>query len=291
MTIEEMREKKREMGYSYEQIAELAGLPVGTVQKVLGGFTKSPRYATLQALQKVFLDGEPERSRLDASQAVRYPYAPERPMKDGLAEPLAEYVPEEGRGAFRLPKRQGDYTLEDYLSLPDDHRVELIDGVIYDMASPTLIHQAIGDRLQTRFNSYISHKKGACMAFTAPVDVQLDCDDKTIVQPDVLIVCDYAKFRERRVYGAPDLVVEILSPSTMRRDRSLKLTKYKRAGVREYWLIDPDYKKVYVYDFEKSESYKIYEFTDTVPVGIYGGDCVINFAQIYEEIRILYDMT
>ncbi|MCD7954366.1 MAG: Uma2 family endonuclease, partial [Lachnospiraceae bacterium] len=98
------------------------------------------------------------------------------------------------------------------------------------------------------------------------------------------------KFCKGRVYGAPDLVVEILSPSTMRRDRSLKLTKYKRAGVREYWMIDPDYKKVYVYDFEKSESYKIYEFTDAVPVGIYGGDCVVDFARIYAEIRLLYDM-
>ncbi|MCD7957331.1 MAG: Uma2 family endonuclease, partial [Lachnospiraceae bacterium] len=102
-----------------------------------------------------------------------------------VSEALAEYA---------VSKRQGDYTLEDYLALPDDRRVELIDGVIYDMAAPTLIHQAIGDRLQTCFNTYISQNKGSCMAFTAPVDVQLDCDDKTIVQPDVLIVCDFTKF-------------------------------------------------------------------------------------------------
>ncbi|MCD7957330.1 MAG: Uma2 family endonuclease [Lachnospiraceae bacterium] len=291
MTIEEMREKKKEMGYSYEQIAELAGLPVGTVQKVLGGFTKSPRYATLQALQKVFLNGKSELPGPVDSQTARYPCAQERLMGDGIAEPLAEYVPEEGRGAFRLPKRQGDYTLEDYLSLPDDHRVELIDGVIYDMASPTLIHQAIGSRVWRGFTDYIGAHNGSCMAFTAPVDVQLDCDDKTIVQPDVLIVCDYTKFREGRVYGAPELVVEILSPSTKRKDRTLKMTKYKRAEVREYWMIDPDYKRIYVYEFEKSEAYKIYDFKDMVPVGIYGGDCVVDFAQIYEEIRILYNMT
>ncbi|MCD7884869.1 MAG: Uma2 family endonuclease [Lachnospiraceae bacterium] len=291
MTIEEMREKKREMGYSYEQIAELAGLPVGTVQKVLGGFTKSPRYATLQALQKVFTSGNPERPGLDDSQTARYPYTQESLIGDGIAEPLAEYVPEKGRGTFRLPKRQGDYTLEDYLALPDDRRVELIDGVIYDMASPTLIHQAIGGKLYAIFESYIARKHGSCMSFNAPVDVQLDCDDKTIVQPDVLIICDPSKLRRDRIYGAPDLVVEILSPSTRRKDRSLKMTKYKRAGVREYWMIDPDYRRIYVHEFEKGEAYEIYDFNDTVPVGIYGGDCVIDFAQVYEEIKILYDMT
>ncbi|MCC8046230.1 MAG: Uma2 family endonuclease [Clostridiales bacterium] len=211
---------------------------------------------------------------------VAFSYSFEEAEPCTVSEALAEYA---------VSKRQGDYTLEDYLALPDDRRVELIDGVIYDMAAPTYIHQAIGDSLQALFNDYIRRKHGSCRAFTAPVDVQLDCDDKTIVQPDVLIVCDFTKLRKGRVYGAPDLVVEILSPATSRRDRSLKLTKYKRAGVREYWMIDPDYRRVYVHEFEKGEAYEIYDFNDTVPVGIYGGDCVIDFAQIYEEIRILYD--
>ncbi len=198
-----------------------------------------------------------------------------------LSEALAEYA---------VSKRQGEYTLEDYLTLPEDQRVELIDGVIYDMAAPTLIHQAIAIAILTRFANYIAGKRGSCLAFTAPVDVQLDCDDKTIVQPDVLIICDSSKLRRERVYGAPDLVVEVLSPSTSRKDRSLKLTKYKKAGVREYWIVDPVQKLVFVYELEKGDSYKIYSFEDSVPVGIYSGDCVVDFAQIYEEIRILYDV-
>ncbi|MCD7766964.1 MAG: Uma2 family endonuclease [Lachnospiraceae bacterium] len=196
-----------------------------------------------------------------------------------VSEALAEYA---------ASKHQGEYTLEDYLALPDDQRVELIDGVFYDMASPNYIHQAFGDSLQAVFNDYIRNNHGSCRAFT-PVDVQLDCDDRTVVQPDVLIICDYSKLQKGQVYGAPDLVVEVLSPSTSKKDRTLKLTKYKKAGVREYWIIDPMHKRVFVYEFEKGDGYRIYSFEDSVPVGIYGGDCVVDFAQIYEEIRFLYN--
>ncbi|MCC8106096.1 MAG: Uma2 family endonuclease [Clostridiales bacterium] len=125
-----------------------------------------------------------------------------------VSEALAEYA---------ASKRQGEYTLEDYLALPDDQRVELIDGVFYDMASPNYIHQAFGDSLQAVFNDYIRKNHGSCRAFTS-VDVQLDCDDRTVVQPDVLIICDYSKLQKGHVYGAPDLVVEVLSPSTSKKD-------------------------------------------------------------------------
>ncbi|MCD8074815.1 MAG: Uma2 family endonuclease [Lachnospiraceae bacterium] len=300
MTIEEMREKKKELGYSYEQIADLADLPVGTVQKVLGGITKSPRYATIQALQKVFQeetgrklvpgqiawttfpwkDAQDDRRCETPAADYGYNYNKKTSANDIFTEALSEYA---------VTKHQGEYTLEDYLALPEDQRFELIDGVIYDMASPTYIHQAIGDSLQALFNAYIRENHGACRAFTAPVDVQLDCDDKTMIQPDVLIVCDYGKLRSGRIYGAPDLVVEILSPSTSKKDRSLKLTKYKRAGVREYWIVDPDQKRVFVYEFEKSDSYVIYSFEDSVPVGIYDGKCRVDFRQIYDEIHFLYD--
>ncbi len=197
-----------------------------------------------------------------------------------VSEALAEYA---------VSKRQGEYTLEDYLALPEDQRVELIDGVFYDMAAPNYIHQAVAGRILIHFSNYIAGKRGSCMAFIAPVDVQLDCDDKTVVQPDVLIVCDDTKFQKGRIYGAPDLVVEVLSPSTSKKDRTLKLTKYKRAGVREYWIIDSIHKRVFVYEFEKEDGYRIYSFEDSVPVGIYDGDCAVDFAQIYEEIRRLYD--
>jgi len=198
-----------------------------------------------------------------------------------VSEALAEY-------AHR--KRQGEYTLEDYFALPEERRVELIDGVIYDMAAPNLIHQAIGSNIWRFFDDFIKKQKGSCMPFVAPVDVQLDCDDRTMVQPDVLILCDLSKARWGRVYGAPDLVAEVLSPSTSKKDRSLKLSKYKRAGVREYWIVDPKRKTVLVYEFEKGDTATLYGFDASVPVGIYDGKCRVDFAQIYEEIRILYEI-
>lgn len=208
----------------------------------------------------------------------------------GTVSPAETYLVSEALAEYAHRKQQGDYTLEDYFALPEERRVELIDGVIYDMASPTLIHQAIGDSLQALFNHYIREKHGTCRAFTSPVDVQLDCDDRTMVQPDVLILCDLSKVRKGRVYGAPDLVVEVLSPATSRKDRSLKLSKYKRAGVREYWIVDPKWKTVLVYAFKKGDTAALYGFDAIVPVGIYDGECRVDFAQIYEEIRILYEI-
>ncbi len=140
-------------------------------------------------------------------------------------------------------KRQGEYTLEDYYAIPDERRVELIDGVIYDMAAPTFTHQLFNGKLYHRLESFVSGKKGKCIPVVSPIDVQLDCDNKTMVQPDVVVVCDRDKIINRCVYGAPDFVVEVLSPSSTKRDTAIKLRKYKEAGVREYWMIDPDKRK------------------------------------------------
>ena len=186
-------------------------------------------------------------------------------------------------------KRQGEYTLEDYYAIPDDRRVELIDGIIYDMSAPTYVHQQIGFLIGWHLQAYIFKKKGTCISSVAPLDVQLDRDDKTMVQPDVIVVCDRDKAINRCVYGAPDFVVEILSPSTAKKDSLLKLKKYKEAGVREYWMVDPDKKKVVVYDWSKSEIPTVYGFDAKVSVGIFDGECEIDFAKIYQEIAFLYE--
>lgn len=265
MTIEEMRERKKELGYSYEKIAELSGVPVGTVQKVLGGITKAPRYETLQALERVLKS---------VGYQVRETYS---------------YMVKEAAVPYHVSKKQGEFTLEDYFAIPDDQRVELIDGVIYDMASPTTVHQALGDEINVRFREHIKKNKGKCFTVTAPLDVQLDCDDKTMVQPDVLIICDRGKFQNGRVFGAPDLAVEVLSPSTRKKDLSIKLDKYRNAGVREYWLVDPSKQRVCVYLLEKDEFPTIYTFEQKVPVGIWNNECEVDFAEIYDYIGFLYD--
>lgn len=257
MNIEQMRERKKELGYSYEQIAELSGLPLGTVQKVLGGITKSPRYDTLQALEAVFTK-------------------------------VSDDMIREGSAVYRT-KQPGEYTIDDYMALPEDERVELIDGVFYDMAAPMTIHQAIGGEIFAALREYIRSNKGKCIPLSAPTDVQLDCDNKTMVQPDVLVICDRNKFKFGRVYGAPDFVVEVLSPSSSKKDAIIKLSKYCNAGVKEYWMVDPKKKRIFVYDFENDACPAIYTFEDEVPVAIYKGECKVNFREIYEYAEFLFD--
>ena len=194
--------------------------------------------------------------------------------------------------------KQGDKTLEDYLALPEDQRVEIIDGVFYDMAAPDLIHQIIADEVRIYFGDFIRKNDGKCIAVTSPADIQLFCDNKTIVQPDVFVVCDREKLTRQRVHGAPDLIVEVISPGSRRMDTQLKLEKYKCAGVREYWIVFPEDRKVLVYLFEKAKGKKIgeenivpieYTFADKVPVGIWGNKCEVDFAEIYEQCCFLYD--
>ena len=143
--------------------------------------------------------------------------------------------------------------------------------------------------LYNQFFKYVSDRQGSCMPMISPLDVQLDCDDRTMVQPDVVIVCDRDKIIDRCIYGAPDLVIEVLSKSTRKKDTVIKLNKYMNAGVREYWMIDPAYKKVIVYDFERDNYPAIYGFDAKVPVGIWNGDLEIDFAEVYEYVRFLYE--
>ena len=259
MTIEEMIEQKNELGYSYEQIAELSGVPLSTVQKVLGGITKSPRYETKLALGKV----------LQPKEALR------------ISETAHAY------GA----KRQGEYTIDDYYELPDEIRAELIDGVLYDMAAPALVHQAIVTQISVMLANYIKKKGGKCIALGAAIDTQLDCDKRTMVLPDVMVMCDRDKLRKNKLFGAPDFVAEVLSPSTKQKDRGIKLNKYMAAGVREYWIVDPDKKHITVYTPSEEWDYEIemYTFEMKVPVAIFNNECVIDFYEIYEYIEFMYE--
>lgn len=248
MTIQDMKEKKQEKGYTYTQISELSGVPLGTIQKIFSGETENPRYETILALEKVF--GE----------------------NDRIQESAAPY---------QVEKRPGTYTIEDYRALPDDQRVELIDGYFYDMAAPTTFHQLIAGEVYRQIANYIMDQGGACTVFISPVDVQLDNDEHTMVQPDVAIVCNPDQIVRSNVLGAPDFVLEVISPGTKRKDYTLKLKKYENAGVREYWLVDPYQKVVLVYFFaDDLQCPKIYPIDADIPIGIYEGRLVLKFAHI-----------
>ncbi len=284
MTIEEMRQRKKELGYSYQRIASLSGLPVGTVQKVLGGITKAPRHETIRSLEAV-LSGADVAYQAEAWPEEGAPYPSGSHFHAGcVKEPRAAY--DTGtEHAVRKYKKRGQYTLEDYYAVPEDKRMELIDGILYDMAAPCVIHQVLLGELLVQISSYIKGKGGDCLPAVAPLDVQLDQDDRTMVQPDLIVLCDRSKLREHAIYGAPDFIAEVLSPATRRRDLCLKLAKYSGAGVREYWMIDPDKEKIVVYDLEKEELPQVYGFCDQVPMAIFGGSCQIDFAAIDDYLK------
>ncbi|MBQ6545374.1 MAG: Uma2 family endonuclease [Lachnospiraceae bacterium] len=277
MTIEEMRERKKELGYSNRKIAELSGVPLGTVMKIFGGATKVPRHDTVTALEKALkkpFSYDLERSRAEAVY-----------IHESAASYTAAVRPAGAHSSLRYPK-QGSYTLRDYYDLPDDRRTELIDGAFYDMAAPTAEHQIILGELYLLFHACAAAHTSGCRVMLSPFDVQLDRDERTMVQPDLIIICDGEKLTSRNLYGAPDLAVEILSPSSYFNDTERKLKKYQAAGVREYWIINPDTLSVFVYFFERDETrFYYYTFEETVPVLISGGSCMIDFALIKAELE------
>lgn len=176
-------------------------------------------------------------------------------------------------------------TLEQYEALPEDVRAEVFEGIVYDMASPSEIHQTISTELTTILNTYIKSQKGSCRVFHAPFDVKLDDTPLTIVQPDLMIICDKNKLDGKRCNGAPDFIIEIVSPGNPADDYIRKLYYYKNAGVREYWIIDPRRKMVTVNYFENDMLNIQYSFDSTIKVNIYD-DLYINFSEIAELLSI-----
>lgn len=149
---------------------------------------------------------------------------------------------------------QKAYTIDDIYALPEGQRGELIDGQLYMMASPGLEHQEILLALGRRVADCIESHAKDCKVIIAPFAVYLNNDNKTYVEPDLMVVRDSSKLDSKGVHGAPDFVVEVVSPSSKSLDHLKKLIKYHEAGVREYWIVDPIDKRVYVYDFEKDET-------------------------------------
>ena len=270
MTFEEMKKRKQELHYTNEMIAELSGVPLSTVQKIFSGATKYPRLGTMVALGKVLKEDQPYRVN-ENGDLVR------------VQEDQIPYHYSKDSAAVINGKRQGEFTVDDYRSLPDGPRYELIDGVLYQLNAPTTEHQAVLFDLAMAFGSYIKSQNGECRPFFAPLDVQLDCDEYTMLQPDFLVVCDPDKIKDWGIWGAPDLTLEVLSSSTRNKDIVQKLRKYKQAGVREYWIVDLEEHIVITYLFGEKTYTGIYGFESRIPVGIYGGDLEIDFNEIITE--------
>ncbi|MCI8708352.1 MAG: Uma2 family endonuclease [Dorea sp.] len=170
------------------------------------------------------------------------------------------------------------YTIDDIYSLPDGKRAELIDGQIYDMAPPNTVHQRLVSKFTQQIGSYIRSNNGNCEVFPAPFAVFLNEDNRNYVEPDISVICDKNKLDEKGCSGAPDWIIEIVSPSTQQIDYGVKLFKYRTAGVREYWIVNPLKNTVMVYDFEHDEGTQ-YSFDDLIPVCLYK-DLSINVAEL-----------
>lgn len=163
------------------------------------------------------------------------------------------------------------YTSEDYWNLPEGQRAELIDGKLYAMAPPNRIHQELVMEISATIHSHIKSKDGDCKVYPAPFAVNLNADDKIWVEPDISVICDQNKLSDQGCKGAPDWIIEIVSPSSTRTDCAIKLFKYRMAKVREYWIVNPMKKIVQTYIFEGEEDANIYSFDDEIPVYIFNG--------------------
>ncbi len=254
MLHEELKKRKQELGLTNEQLSHLSGVPLGTLNKIMNGDTKSPRYHTLAAINKVLF--------------------PADTSADTVCEATLNYH----------ASSQHDYTLDDYYSLPDDVRAELIDGHLIYMEAPSLSHQEISLLLASALHHFIRKNHGGCKVFTAPLDVQLDCDEKTVVQPDILVSCKKDTRTKRGIYGAPDMCIEIVSPSSRKLDYGTKMAKYLNAGVREYWIVDLEQERVVCYFFEEEFYPVLFTFHDKVPVRIFEGKLEMDFEDIKKQM-------
>lgn len=170
------------------------------------------------------------------------------------------------------------YTIEDIYELPEGERAELIDGQIYYMAPPSRYHQRILFSLSRTIADYIDKNNGICEVDIAPFAVFLNKDGRNYVEPDISVICSPEKLTDKGCNGAPDWIIEIVSPGSRQMDYYTKLFKYRNSDVREYWIVDPTRDLILVYDFAKGDSLQ-YTFSDTVKAGIYS-DLYIDFSKI-----------
>ena len=178
-------------------------------------------------------------------------------------------------GATAMSVGDAVYTAEDYWNLPDGQRAELIDGELYDLAAPSRTHQRLVLGIGRAASEYIESHKVPCEADIAPFAVNLRSDDSTFVEPDVLVVCDKSQLSDRGCEGAPDFIVEVVSPSSRRMDYATKNALYSDAGVREYWIVDPALRRTTVYYYERDPAPLVLPFDMPIESGVCPGFRVV----------------
>lgn len=314
MTIEEIKNRKKQLGWTNAGLASRAGIPVSTVAKILGGTTKNPRQDSVLAMERAVMESRASAPCQGLSREAREPQSQDNELSyvkivsemntgrpgNGQGSMVSDAHYQYGTSAEKedtgseavadadSPHTSGSYTIDDYLALPEERRVELIDGCFYDMAAPTGMHQLILFHIWKTIDACIEEHGLSCIAQGAPFDVQLFGDPYTVVQPDVTVFCTKPEEAiARRARSAPDFVAEVLSPTTAFRDRTQKLCRYRDAGVKEVWIVSPTEQKIWTYLFCKGrEEPDEYTFHDSVPVGISEQRCTVDFSKLLKY----YDM-
>ncbi|XCP86319.1 Uma2 family endonuclease [Roseburia hominis] len=249
MDINDLKKLKLEKGITNQDIAELSGIPLSTINKIFSGATKNPRYATLLAIEQV----------LTIKEKIPFTYdlIKEEPML--IRESPVPYM-----------YHARTYQNEDIEKL-EEVRAELINGYLYMLAAPSRRHQRILTKLLFQIEGHIQKNNGKCQVYPAPFDVRIFGDNSTVVQPDLSVICKTEMLTDKGCTGAPDWLIEIASESNASHDYVTKMMQYQKAGVREYWIVDPREDVVYVYNFENPAKTGKYTFDDEIPSGVLEG--------------------
>jgi len=221
---------------------------------------------------------------MEKKKTKTYEYPATEP-KNIVEEPFVMY------GTLNLDESKR-YTYADYLTWLDDKRRELINGFIHLMSAPSELHARVSSNWNFWVNAFIRKRKGKCRVYYAPFDVRLPLNNETadgkiynVVQPDICVICDLSKIDEKGCIGAPDLIVEVLSPSTLKKDLNDKFNLYEAAGVREYWVVDPKAQVVNIFLLQPDGKYDlgtIYECNQKAPVRIFDG-LEIDLNELFEN--------
>lgn len=270
MTLDQMRLKKEEMGLSYTDIARQSGVPLATVQKVLSGITKSPRYQTRLDLERVFTgENVPFGPSDAASEDAPFRIAGEQ-AGSKIPEALSDRISEEGKHgkgtdegmiralAFAIGRTMDDlssYTDCDREEMKNARSTELIRGVLFDQEVPGILHQAFLFEIASYLREIIHKFNPEYALMIGPMDLALTdpalCGrTDTIVQPDIFVLGQKAQIRDGRIDQVPAFVLEVLSEKTRLKDLTLKYLVYLQAGVHEYWCLDPANQKVIAYNLD-----------------------------------------
>lgn len=262
MEINDLEQLKKDEGMTNEEIAELSGIPSEVVCKIFSGEIENPKYMTLLAIEQVLV----------RKNKIPFYYNKEEEQPCLIREEAVAYN-------FNARK----YDISDLEKLCTGARVELIDDKIFIMTTPNRMHQFLSMEISYTMKSHINKKQGKCHIYTAPFGVRLFADDKTWVEPDILVICKKDILTEKGCDGAPDLIVEIVSPSNAFHDYITKLIKYQQAGVREYWIVDPQKEKVSLINFENAEKTGEYTYEDVIQSEVLEGFeiRIANFVEVF----------